>query len=132
MPEIPAGLRYTSDHLWVRRVTDGQVRVGVTDFAQQSLGDVAEVTLPQPGDAIAADAACGDIGSVKSVSDLIAPVTGTVSASNEALAAQPELVNSDPYGGGWMFDAEAATAPLDQQLATLLDADVYRSLTEAS
>lgn len=132
MPEIPADLRYTSDHVWVRRVADGQVRVGVTDFAQQSLGDVVEVTPPRAGDTIDAGAACGDIESVKSVSDLIAPVTGTVRASNGNLADQPELVNSDPYGDGWMFDAEVAPALLGEQLATLLDADVYRALTGAN
>ena len=129
MPEIPAGLRYTSDHVWVRRVADGRVRVGVTDFAQQSLGDVVEVTPPGAGDVIEAGAACGDIESVKSVSDLIAPVTGTVSASNGNLAGQPELVNADPYGEGWMFDVEVGPASLDEQFVTLLDADVYRALT---
>jgi len=102
----------------------------VTSFAQQSLGDVVEVTPPRAGDAIEAGAACGDIESVKSVSDLIAPVTGTVLAVNDKLAGQPELVNSDPYGDGWMFDAEAAPAVLDEQLAMLLDADAYRALTE--
>lgn len=132
MPEIPASLRYTSDHMWVRRVADGQVRVGVTDFAQQSLGDVVEVTPPGAGDVIEAGAACGDIESVKSVSDLVAPVTGTVRASNGNLADQPELVNSDPYGEGWMFDVEVGPALLDEQLVTLLDADVYRALTGAN
>ena len=129
MPEIPADLRYTSDHMWVRRVAEGQVRVGVTDFAQRSLGDVVEVTSPRAGDAIEAGAACGDIESVKSVNDLIAPVAGTVLASNAKLAEQPGLVNADPYGDGWLFDAAAAPALLDEQLATLLDADVYRALT---
>jgi glycine cleavage system H protein len=129
MPEIPADLRYTSDHMWVRRVAEGQVRVGVTDFAQRSLGDVVEVTPPQAGDAIEVGAACGDIESVKSVNDLIAPVAGTVLASNAKLAEQPGLVNADPYGDGWLFDAAAASALLDEQLATLLDADVYRALT---
>lgn len=129
MPEIPAGLLYTSDHVWVRRLADGQVRVGVTDFAQRSLGDVVEVAPPGPGDAVEAGAPCGDIESVKSVSDLIAPVTGTVRASNRNLADQPELVNSDPYGEGWIFDVEVVPALLDEQLVPLLDADVYRALT---
>ena len=132
MPEIPAGLRYTSDHMWVRRVADGQVRVGVTDFAQHALGDVVEVTPPAAGDAIEAGAPCGDIETVKSVSDLVAPVTGTVRASNENLASEPELVNSDPYNDGWMFEVEVAPALLDEQLVTLLDADVYRALTGAN
>ena len=129
MPEIPAGLRYTSDHVWVRRVADGRVRIGVTDFAQQSLGNVAEVTPPRAGDAIEAGAACGGIRSVESVSDLIAPVTGTTRVSNGNLAGQPDLVNFDPYGDGWIFEADVAPGLLDEQFATLLDSCVYRVLT---
>ena len=86
--------------------TGGRVRVGVTDFAQQSLGDVVQVTLPDLGETIKAGQACGDIESVKSVNDLVAPVAGTVRARNDDLAATPELVNTDPYGQGWMFEAE--------------------------
>ncbi len=129
MPEIPADLKYSQDHLWVRPV-DGTslVRAGVTDFAQQSLGDVVEVTLPRPGDTITAGEACGDIESVKSVSDLIAPVTGTVHARNHDLARAPDLVNTDPYGQGWLFEAEIEPATLDRQLAALMDPGAYRDL----
>jgi glycine cleavage system H protein len=107
MSDIPADLRYSPDHLWVRPGTGGGlVRVGVTDFAQRSLGDVVQVTLPDLGETIKAGEACGDVESVKSVNDLVAPVAGTVRARNDDLAGAPELVNTDPYGRGWMFEAE--------------------------
>jgi glycine cleavage system H protein len=132
MPEIPADLKYSQDHLWVRPV-DGTslVRTGVTDFAQQSLGDVVEVTPPGPGDTITVGEACGDIESVKSVSDLIAPVTGTVRDRNDDLARTPELVNTDPYGQGWLFETEIDPAVLNEQLAGLMDAGAYRALAGA-
>jgi glycine cleavage system H protein len=132
MPDIPADLRYSADHLWARPSDGtGLVRVGVTDFAQQSLGDVVDVTLPSPGDTVTAGAACGEIESVKSLSDLVAPVTGTVRTRNDDLAGTPEVVNSDPYGQGWMFEVETDPASLSQQLAALLDAGAYRELTGA-
>ena len=132
MPEIPADLRYSKDHLWARPgVGAALVRVGVTDFAQQSLGDVVDVTLPETGDTVTAGQACGDIESVKSLSDPVAPVAGTVRARNDALADTPELVNTDPYGQGWMFEVETDPATLAQQLAALMDADAYRALAGA-
>jgi len=131
MSDIPADLRYSTDHLWVRPGADGLVRVGVTDFAQQSLGDVVDVSPPKPGDAVMAGEACGDIESVKSVSDLIAPVTGTAVARNEDLAEAPDLVNTDPYGQGWLFEIQSDPASLGQQLAALLDAGAYHSLVGA-
>jgi glycine cleavage system H protein len=132
MSDIPADLRYSPDHLWVRPgAGSGLVRVGVTDFAQQSLGDVVQVTLPDLGETIKAGEACGDIESVKSVNDLVAPVAGTVRARNDDLAATPELVNTDPYGQGWMFEAEIDPSTLDQQLADLMDAGAYRRLAGA-
>lgn len=132
VPDTPPDLRYSQDHLWARPNGDsGLVRVGVTDFAQQSLGDVVDVTLPAPGDAVTAGEACGDIESVKSVSDLIAPVTGTVRVRNDDLASAPELVNTDPYGQGWMFEVQADPATYDQQLAGLMDVRAYRELAGA-
>jgi glycine cleavage system H protein len=131
MSGTPADLRYSSDHLWVRPGADGLVRVGVTDFAQQSLGDVVDVSPPRPGDTVTAGEACGDIESVKSVSDLIAPVSGTVRDRNGALAKAPELVNSDPYGQGWLFEIQSDPASLGQQLAALLDADAYHGMVGA-
>ena len=132
MPDIPADLRYSKDHLWARPDAGaGLVRVGVTDFAQQSLGDVIDVSLPRPGATVKAGEACGDIESVKSVSDLIAPVTGTVHTRNDDLAGAPELVNADPHGQGWMFEVKTDPATLGQQLATLMDARAYRDLAGA-
>ncbi|HEY1321856.1 MAG TPA: glycine cleavage system protein GcvH [Streptosporangiaceae bacterium] len=132
MSDIPADLRYSQEHLWVRpEPGGGLVRVGVTDFAQRSLGDVVEVTLPGLGGTLKAGQACGDSESVKSVSDLVAPVAGTVRARNDDLASTPELVNTDPYGQGWMFEAEIDPSTLDQQLASLMDAGAYRRLAGA-
>jgi len=128
MSDIPADLRYSQDHLWARREDGaGRVRVGITDFAQQSLGDVVDVTLPRPGDTVTAGQACGDIESVKSVNDLVAPVSGTVNARNDGLDSSPDLVNADPYGRGWMFDIDADPSALDGQVAALMEAGAYRS-----
>src|SRR5690348_1874098 len=129
MPDTPADLRYSNDHLWARvEASTGLVRVGVTDFAQQSLGEVTNVTLPGPGKTVRAGEACGDIESVKSLSDLIAPITGTVRTRNDVLTRTPGLVNTDPYGQGWMFEVEAEPSTMNQQLASLMDASAYRSL----
>jgi glycine cleavage system H protein len=132
VPVIPADLKYGQDHLWARpNVEGGLVRVGLTDFAQQSLGDVVDVSLPRLDDTVNAGEPCGDVESVKSDSDLIAPVTGTVRTLNGELAAAPELVNSDPYGRGWLFEIEADPATLSKQFEALLDATAYRDLTGA-
>jgi glycine cleavage system H protein len=129
MTDIPADVRCTKDHLWARPDQgDGPVRVGVTDFARQSLGDVVDVPLPRLGETAQAGEPCGDIESTKSVNDLIAPVTGTIAARNDELAAAPDLVNTDPYGQGWMFEIDADRPTLGQQLATLMDAAAYRQL----
>ena len=129
MPDIPTDLRYSKDHLWARPgPAASMARIGVTDFAQQSLGDVVAVTLPRPGDMVTAGEACGDIESTKSVSDLIAPVAGTVRARNEDLTGTPELVNADPYGQGWMFEVQADPAKQAEELAALMDDAVYRQL----
>jgi glycine cleavage system H protein len=105
--EYPDDLQYTADHEWVR--VDGDlVRVGITAFAQDALGDIVYVTLPDSGAEVAAGIACGEVESTKSVSDVFSPVSGTVSVRNEALDGAPELVNSDPYGAGWMFEVRVA------------------------
>jgi len=121
--EYPADLRYTAEHEWVR--VDGDVlRVGITSFAQEALGDVVYVSLPTVGDAVAAGDTCGEVESTKSVSDLYAPVSGEVTAVNPALDATPELVNSDPYGEGWMYELR----PADGGAADgLLDVEGYTS-----
>jgi glycine cleavage system H protein len=130
--DIPSDLRYSKDHLWARVDPDAiLVRVGVTDFAQQSLGDVVDVTLPGLGETVKAGEPCGDIESTKSVNDLIAPVSGTVRTRNDELASSPELVNADPYGNGWMFEVETDPATHARQFAALMDANSYRQMAGA-
>jgi glycine cleavage system H protein len=125
---IPDDLRYTDAHEWVRDGGEGVVRVGITDYAQSQLGDVVFVDLPAVGDAVTAGSPCGEVESTKSVSELYAPVSGEVVAANEALEANPELVNSAPYGDGWMLDIRVADTA---QLEELLDAAAYAPLTDA-
>lgn len=125
MSEVPDDLKYTAEHEWAK-VTDKTVRVGVTDYAQQALGDVVYVSLPEVGANLVQGEPFGEIESTKSVSDLYAPVGGTVIARNERLDAQPELVNSDPYGDGWIVEIEPAD---DSQFDALLDAAAYGTLS---
>jgi len=108
----PEDLKYTAEHEWVRSPGEqaGSVRVGITDYAQDALGDIVYVSLPEVGDTVEAGTACGELESTKSVSDIYAPVTGEVVARNEALDATPELVNNDPYEGGWLFELVPADA----------------------
>jgi len=122
---IPDDLLYTQDHEWVRR-TDDVVRVGITDFAQQALGDIVFVSPAGIGDEVSAGNALGEVESTKSVSDIFAPVSGTVVARNEALDASPELINTDPYGEGWLVEIRLATAADPQGL---LSADAYATHT---
>ena len=121
--EYPEDLRYTAEHEWVRTGDDGAVRVGITAFAQAALGDVVYVSLPNVGDTVAAGDACGEVESTKSVSDLYAPLDGEVTAVNEALDSTPELVNSDPYGEGWMYELRPSDA---DAVEGLLDHEAYR------
>jgi glycine cleavage system H protein len=119
----PEDLKYTAEHEWLKAGSDGPVRVGITDFAQDQLGDIVYVQLPDVGATVRAGDACGELESTKSVSDLFAPVNGTVTAVNEALADQPDLVNSDPYGEGWLLDIDVEDAA---EVAALMDADTYQ------
>jgi glycine cleavage system H protein len=121
--EFPAGLRYTKEHEWVR-VEGNQAYVGITDYAQQELGDVVYVELPEPGGAVHHMEPFGVVESVKAVSDLFAPVTGSVKQINEELFDRPELVNSDPYGQGWMIVVEIGELV---QLDSLLTAEQYEA-----
>ena len=123
--EYPQDLRYTPEHEWVRSGADGVVRIGITAFAQDALGDVVYVSLPAPGDSVSAGDACGEVESTKSVSDLYAPLSGEIVAVNEALDSAPELVNSEPYGLGWMYDLKP-TEP--GAVEALLDVEAYRAL----
>ena len=124
--EIPEDLNYTAEHEWVR-AAGTLVRVGITDFAQDALGDIVFVTLPQAGSEIQAGEPCGELESTKSVSDIYAPVSGEVVARNDALDATPELVNTDPYGDGWLFEVASSGDSAD-----LLDAEAYEQLTQES
>jgi glycine cleavage system H protein len=132
--DIPSDLHYTAEHEWVRRSADDTVQVGVTDFAQSALGDVVFVQLPDVGTELSAGDPFGEVESTKSVSDLYAPVTGKVSAVNGDLEGSPQLLNSDPYGEGWLVELQVEggdTAALDSAIAGLLDAEAYRgTLTE--
>jgi glycine cleavage system H protein len=125
---VPDELRYSAEHEWARALDSGsRVRVGVTDYAQDALGDVVYVDLPAVGATVAAGESVGELESTKSVSEVYAPVGGTVTAVNEALADNPQLLNEDPYGDGWLIEIECAD---DSQLGELLDAAGYRALTE--
>ncbi len=120
----PEDLKYTAEHEWVRQPGEheGAVRVGITDYAQEALGDIVYVSLPEVGESVTAGSTCGELESTKSVSDVYAPLTGEVVARNETLDATPELVNNDPYGGGWLFEVMPADA---DAVAALLDRDAY-------
>ncbi len=122
----PDDLKYTEEHEWVRTPGDaeGSVRVGITHFAQDQLGDIVYVSLPAVGETVAAGGACGELESTKSVSDVYAPVDGEIVAVNESLDTTPELVNSDPYGGGWLYEL----VPTDPgAVDALLDAAAYQA-----
>ena len=122
---VPDDLRFSNDHEWVRAIDDGCWRVGITDYAQDSLGDVVFVEPPAVGSAVGAGDTCGEIESTKSVSEVYSPVSGTVTAVNPALTDDPALLNSDPYGEGWIYEMR----PDDPSaVAGLLDAAAYRAL----
>ena len=125
--DIPPDLRYSREHEWVR-LNGSVARIGITDFAQDSLGDVVFVQLPDVGLDAVAGASVSEIESTKSVSDVYVPLTGVVTAVNAALADQPELVNQDPYGTGWMFELEVSDV---SEVDALLDAAAYRALIAA-
>ncbi len=116
MSKIPADLKYTSSHEWLKELPDGNIEIGISDHAQESLGDLVFVELPEVGRNLTAGEACAVVESVKAASDIFAPIAGTVVAVNEQLARTPELVNRDPYGDGWMMRvkpvAPAASMPL--------------------
>ncbi len=121
---VPANLRYTKDHEWVS-IEGNTATIGITDFAQGELGDIVYVDIASKGKALAADEVFGTVEAVKTVSDLFLPVTGTITEVNPALEAQPELVNSDPYGDGWMIKM---TVDNTEDVGTLLDAAAYSAL----
>jgi glycine cleavage system H protein len=126
----PDDLKYTSEHEWVRSPgeAEGSVRIGITDYAQDALGDIVYVSMPDVGADVEDGSAVGELESTKSVSDVYAPLAGSVVARNEALEATPELVNSDPYGEGWLFEIVPSDATA---VDGLMDADTYRSSVES-
>jgi glycine cleavage system H protein len=122
VPDYPEDLKYSVDHEWVRQGNELTVRVGVTAYAAEQLGDIVYVSLPAVGDSVDVGDACGELESTKSVSDVLSPIAGTVSAVNPLLEGSPETVNADPYGDGWLFELEVDE---DADLDDLLDADAY-------
>jgi len=126
--EFPEGLSYTKEHEWVQVIDDTHVRVGITDYAQDALGDVVYVDVPELGTKVTAGQPFGEVESTKSVSDVYSPVTGTVTERNEGLGDEPELVNDEPYGDGWMVVIELSDPG---ELGALLSAADYKAFTEA-
>lgn len=125
--QIPEDFRYTENHEWIRSESDGTVRIGITDYAQDALGDVVFVDLPDVGRSVAAGEVIAEVESTKSVNDVYAPVSGVVASVNALLNDSPEAINTDPFGGGWFVTIEpSGTVDLD----ALMDANAYRVFTE--
>ena len=124
MSLIPDSLKYTKEHEWVQETSATVIRMGITDYAQGALGDIVYVQLPKVGDVVVADKVCGEVESTKSVSEIFSPVSGTVIAINDSLESAPEVLNSDPYGAGWLAEIEVSTPPVG-----LLSAEDYRQIT---
>ena len=130
MSQVPEHLKYIKSHEWVRVEDDGSVTVGITDYAQEMLGDLVYVELPEVGQSLAVGEECGVVESVKSASDLYSPVGGEISAVNEELSDTPEQVNQDPYGGGWIFKLKLTDS--DNGMDALLDAAAYQAELDAA
>lgn len=128
MSKVPGDRKYTKDHEWVRSEADGTAVVGITDHAQQQLGELVFVELPETGRSFGSGENCAVVESVKAASDVYAPVAGTVMAVNEALGSEPGLVNTDPYGAGWLFRVQ----PDSGAVAGLLDAAAYQRLVDSA
>lgn len=125
MSNIPSDLQYTKEHEWVAPTSTAlRIRMGITDYAQGALGDIVYVQMPKVGESVVADSVCGEVESTKSVSEIFAPVSGTVVAINETLSDTPEVINSDPYGAGWLVEIQVAAEPLG-----LLSAAEYGAIT---
>jgi glycine cleavage system H protein len=122
VPDYPEDLKYSAEHEWVRSGNGSTVRIGITEYAADQLGDIVFVSLPAVGESVAPGDACGELESTKSVSDVFCPVAGTISAVNELLEGSPETINADPYGDGWLFELDLDA---DADLEDLMDADAY-------
>ena len=125
MSQIPTHLKYTKDHEWISGAGP-IVRVGITDFAQSALGDIVYIQMPKLGEVVKANAVCGEVESTKSVSEIYAPLSGTVVNVNDALNANPEIINSDPYEAGWICEIELSAA---HEVDQLMSADDYAKIT---
>ena len=128
MSQVPADLRYTKSHEWARQLPDGSIEIGITDHAQHALGDLVFVEPPEAGRSLAVGEACAVVESVKAASDVYAPIAGTVIAGNAALAASPELVNSDPYAAGWLLRLKPSA---NSALASMLSSADYQAVLAA-
>ena len=128
MSDLPSNLKYTESHEWIRSEDDGSLTIGITDHAQDALGDMVFIDLPEDGDDIEVGADCVVLESVKAASDVYAPTSGVVTSINEALEDAPELTNSSPYDEGWLF---TMTPAADADLSHLLDADAYQEIIDA-
>ncbi len=126
MSKVPDDLRYTKEHEWVQEITPTKFRIGITDFAQGALGDIVYIQLPKSDSSVTANSVCGEVESTKSVSEIYAPITGKVVAVNKKLESNPEVINTDPYGEGWIAEIEIPGAALSE---TLLSAQDYQNLT---
>lgn len=129
MSNVPAEFCYTAEHEWVQVVDATTIRFGITDYAQDALGDIVFVSLPEVGASLTAGSTCGEVESTKSVSDIYAPVSGTVAARNDAAETAPETLNTDPYAKGWLVDVTVADA--NAECAALMDAAAYTALISA-
>jgi glycine cleavage system H protein len=130
MTNIPADLNYTAEHEWVRVIDELTIRFGITDYAQDALGDIVFVSLPNVGDQLTAGATCGEVESTKSVSDIYAPVSGEVIARNDAIETSPDTLNADPYNNGWIVELKVSS-DANALVATLLDAAAYQEITSS-
>jgi len=130
MSNIPTDLNYTAEHEWVRVIDESTIRFGITDYAQDALGDIVFVSLPNVGDQLTAGATCGEVESTKSVSDIYAPVSGEVIARNDAIETSPDTLNADPYNNGWIVELKVSS-DANALVATLLDAAAYQEITSS-
>ena len=126
MSNVPESLRYTKEHEWVQEISPNKFRIGITDYAQAALGDIVYIQLPKTGAEVLANAVCGEVESTKSVSEIYAPITGKVILVNEKLDTNPEVINADPYGIGWIAEIEISTPSLQEELLSAAD---YQNIT---
>jgi len=126
MSNVPESLRYTKEHEWVQEISPNKFRIGITDYAQAALGDIVYIQLPKTGAEVLANAVCGEVESTKSVSEIYAPITGKVILVNEKLDTNPEVINADPYGNGWIAEIEISTPSLQEKLLSAAD---YQNIT---